>query len=113
RPLTPPVTLRTLHSSSSFTKLRPPPKPTLFPFTTLFPSGDDRGRALAASLPPSNLDRDGAALDPADRAQPLYESGELLVRNRSRSEEHTSELQSLTNLVCRLLLENKKTPRRL
>src|SRR5262249_36924648 len=46
--------------------------------------GDDRGCAFAASLPPSNLDRDGAALDPADRAQLLYESGELLVRNRDR-----------------------------
>src|SRR5262249_35048733 len=46
--------------------------------------GDDRGSALAAPLRPSNLDRDSAALDPADRAQPLYESGDPLVRNRSR-----------------------------
>src|SRR5262249_2574333 len=46
--------------------------------------GDDRGCALAPPLPPSNLDRDGAALDPADCAQPLYESGDPLVRNRSR-----------------------------
>jgi hypothetical protein len=46
--------------------------------------GNDLGCALAASLRPSNPNRDGAALDPADCAQPLHESGDRLVLNRSR-----------------------------
>src|SRR5438093_4571405 len=74
--------------------IRPPPRSTLFPYTTLFRSldlGNDiggglHGRARRADLVP---------------ALRLAEMGD-------RSEEHTSELQSLTNLVCRLLLEKKK-----
>src|SRR5262249_28111128 len=46
--------------------------------------GNDLGCALAASLCPSNLDRDGSTLDPAEFAQPLHESGDPLVFNRSR-----------------------------
>src|SRR5256885_12518432 len=68
--------------------IRRPPRSTLFPYTTLFRS--------ARYQPEGGY----KALDPAD---PLYR-GAL-----ERSEEHTSELQSPCNLVCRLLLEKKKT----
>src|SRR2546430_13292702 len=70
--------------------IRRPPRSTLFPYTTLF-----RSRALHAS----GIAVWVAALDPkTDDA----------IDNRARSEEHTSELQSQSNLVCRLLLEKKK-----
>src|SRR5438046_6596285 len=66
-----------------------PPRSTLFPYTTLFRSED----------PPASADSSPTALFPHDSHG----------RNSTpRSEEHTSELQSLTNLVCRLLLEKKK-----
>src|SRR5687767_15562655 len=70
-----------------FLMIRRPPRSTLFPYTTLFRS--ERQRQLARQL-----GRDAHAL------------GEL--RDLRRSEEHTSELQSLAYLVCRLLLEKKK-----
>src|SRR2546425_8360416 len=68
--------------------IRRPPRSTLFPYTTLF-----RSRALRG--PRADRDR-GRPAGGGDRAQ------------RRRSEEHTSELQSLAYLVCRLLLEKKK-----
>src|SRR5262245_62407184 len=94
--------------------IRRPPRSTLFPYTTLFRSarllGVDRVRHLARGpcLPRSRRAcRVGVVLSPrlADRAErvPL---GRVAL---SRSEEHTSELQSLRHLVCRLLLEKKKT----
>src|SRR5437016_9773104 len=74
--------------------IRRPPRSTLFPYTTLFRSPrSDALRSAKTNLKPK-LFLHG----------PLAPSGPLL----SRSEEHTSELQSLTNLVCRLLLEKKK-----
>src|SRR5438093_6142677 len=69
--------------------LRRPPRSTLFPYTTLFRSHSISGADNALS---------GA------RASPLLAGSPRGMR----SEEHTSELQSLTNLVCRLLLEKKK-----
>src|SRR5438034_1427514 len=76
---------------------RPPPRSTLFPYTTLFRSPRGRGPGAHAS-------RGGARL----RARPR---GRASGRDaRERSEEHTSELQSHSDLVCRLLLE-KKNPR--
>src|SRR5258706_10061420 len=73
--------------------IRRPPRSTLFPYTTLF-------RSLVMAV--------------ADDLERLHQrnargehGGELA--GEDRSEEHTSELQSLTNLVCRLLLEKKKT----
>src|SRR5256885_3486557 len=84
--------------------IRRPPRSTLFPYTTLFRSGrrravrcdGDNTRAISAgsarSIRPSRGTRQSAAIFPAP----------------SRSEEHTSELQSPCNLVCRLLLEKKK-----
>src|SRR5438093_5522333 len=74
--------------------IRRPPRSTLFPYTTLFRSVRRR-RALRQRLLRN--------LSPNRARQPR--------RHRlpdNRSEEHTSELQSLTNLVCRLLLEKKK-----
>src|SRR5207247_10651637 len=74
--------------SSFFLMIRPPPRSTLFPYTTLFRSSISR-RATTPSLFTS-IRR---------RARPV------LIH---RSEEHTSELQSRVDLVCRLLLEKKK-----
>src|SRR5205823_10793228 len=80
-----------------FLMLRRPPTPTLFPYTTLFRSRTGSGgqaagcRSSARSTSPAALSCTSAPASP-----------------RSRSEEHTSELQSLAYLVCRLLLEKKK-----
>src|SRR5947199_7741590 len=74
---------------------RPPPRSTLFPYTTLFRSWGGLETAIPVDKLPKSVDRaHGHAL-------------RQLVRD-SRSEEHTSELQSLRHLVCRLLLEKKK-----
>src|SRR5437016_7882225 len=79
-----------------FLMRRRPPRSTLFPYTTLFRS---RHRHLqAAGRVARGLGRRGPGRV-------------LLARRDPRSEEHTSELQSLTNLVCRLLLEKKKDDR--
>src|SRR2546430_8195202 len=75
--------------------IRRPPRSTLFPYTTLFRSA--RRYGVQEHLDPGRRNGD-VALDPAAR------SGV-----EPRSEEHTSELQSQSNLVCRLLLEKKKS----
>src|SRR2546425_3863721 len=75
--------------------IRRPPRSTLFPYTTLF-------RSLPWPAEPQRTDR----LAPAARHGPRPANRE--DQGRSRSEEHTSELQSLAYLVCRLLLEKKK-----
>src|SRR5258706_1981298 len=75
--------------------IRRPPRSTLFPYTTLFRSIRPIGLLPIISL-----------------HEPIITLNRLkiqLIMSR-RSEEHTSELQSLTNLVCRLLLEKKKKP---
>src|SRR5262245_64226335 len=70
--------------------IRRPPRSTLFPYTTLFRSSiHPCARSVTARAPPARL--------PA-----------LRLKRVERSEEHTSELQSLRHLVCRLLLEKKK-----
>src|SRR5260370_13117103 len=81
--------------------IRRPPRSTLFPYTTLFRSRsvEDLGRSGDRSLA-----RRRCVL----RRRNLRSDG-LQGRNGVRSEEHTSELQSHLNLVCRLLLEKKKT----
>src|SRR5947207_10821854 len=77
--------------------MRRPPRSTLFPYTTLFRSG--QGPALGRA--DQRLARRGLG----DAAQPAAgKRGRLALR----SEEHTSELQSHSDLVCRLLLEKKK-----
>src|SRR2546422_7957138 len=72
--------------------IRRPPRSTLFPYTTLFRSLQAAAFAVA---------RD--EIDPVGMSEPLR-----AATKRTRSEEHTSELQSRLHLVCRLLLEKKK-----
>src|SRR5260370_32798497 len=77
--------------------IRRPPRSTLFPYTTLF-------RSLA-----KGLRRSPSSPHAATRAAARYlPSRKQISRRPCRSEEHTSELQSHLNLVCRLLLEKKK-----
>src|SRR5438876_4441860 len=82
--------------------LRPPPRSTLFPYTTLFRSMFSRIFATDRAAVPAS--QNGRRRDPSKRARAASTS----CRCR-RSEEHTSELQSPVHLVCRLLLEKKKT----
>src|SRR5438094_2018198 len=85
--------------------LRRPPRSTLFPYTTLFRSQHDdahQGRARAA-----DPGRDPDVLVRGDGLRPLARRPRE-DDDRLRSEEHTSELQSPYDLVCRLLLEKKK-----
>src|SRR2546427_5804534 len=83
-----------------FLMIRRPPRSTLFPYTTLFRSVDGRRIDPGGDLRELHLGRPGRE---ARFAHVLHEA-EVPVR----SEEHTSELQSQSNLVCRLLLEKKK-----
>src|SRR5688500_20174606 len=87
-----------------FLTRRPPPTSTLFPYTTLFRSaGESTARLVLRDVEvreqPHRVRADGAPVE-----QPLRST----VGLDHRSEEHTSELQSPCNLVCRLLLEQKK-----
>src|SRR5207302_9022238 len=92
-----------------------PPRYTLFPYTTLFrshPREGDHPRPSGHQLHASRASDDLA--DPGDLlARSAEDPGRCLRRDRRwrRSEEHTSELQSRENLVCRLLLEKKNTNR--
>src|SRR5438132_12197482 len=85
-----------------FLMIRRPPRSTLFPYTTLFrscgcasrcPSTPDRRRGWRAGAPAA--------------ARRVAREGRAAARRGARSEEHTSELQSHSDLVCRLLLEKK------
>src|SRR5690348_18024210 len=77
--------------------IRRPPRSTLFPYTTLFRSGD------------VTLKLDVPGIDP-EQLEVTVDRGVLSIsgKREERSEEHTSELQSPVHLVCRLLLEKKK-----
>src|SRR2546430_11813234 len=88
--------------------IRRPPRSTLFPYTTLFRSGFAlRLRpVLDVGAGPQRAVRRHAVRRRAARLRPPRRRAGLRVRHRS--EEHTSELQSQSNLVCRLLLEKKK-----
>src|SRR2546430_10806463 len=86
--------------------IRRPPRSTLFPYTTLFRSLRDLAREMGladARLAEQQHRRQ------LDRVVGIDAQREVLADVLQRSEEHTSELQSQSNLVCRLLLEKKKT----
>src|SRR5256885_10452126 len=98
--------------------IRRPPRSTLFPYTTLFRSRHDRRARVLAEVNHLGsgvgllaMARDSDRIEFADRVVALENAAGILPGDRraGRSEEHTSELQSPCNLVCRLLLEKKKT----
>src|SRR5438874_9903188 len=96
--------------------IRRPPRSTLFPYTTLFRSlGDDAPTAFR--IPEHPFNRHWGARTRAECMEPRQpsrasfggcDSRGLVAMLKNRSEEHTSELQSRRDLVCRLLLEKKK-----
>src|SRR3712207_8092219 len=99
--------------------IRRPPRSTLFPYTTLFRSQGTKGAEFAPGLDTTRIKRVfRKGTDPAiDSYSGFFDNGHrkstgladyLLEQMVSRSEEHTSELQSRQYLVCRLLLEKKK-----
>src|SRR2546425_2473160 len=86
--------------------IRRPPRSTLFPYTTLFRSRGAHARRGAAGDRAAGAGRRPATHGRRRRRRGDARSGD--GRRAGRSEEHTSELQSLAYLVCRLLLEKKK-----
>src|SRR5256885_12136776 len=90
--------------------IRRPPRSTLFPYTTLFRSS--HARKQVAALESKIIRRCPTDIIPKYHARTHRNSTARACR-RHRSEEHTSELQSPCNLVCRLLLEKKKIRNRL
>src|SRR5438067_10002029 len=94
---------------------RHPPRPTLFPYTTLFrsrpahllPHPAGNGRGAVAALYQNRIPRRQRVGEPVELRE-RHAVAEQLVPRADRSEEHTSELQSRFDLVCRLLLEKKK-----
>src|SRR5437773_3413510 len=84
--------------------LPPPPRSTLFPYTTLF-----RSHRVREAMTVLNI---GDDMGPLGGANQVVEADETYVGGR-RSEEHTSELQSHHDLVCRLLLEKKKKKKKI
>src|SRR2546430_9260292 len=93
--------------------IRRPPRSTLFPYTTLFRSNQQIDGAFMLLDKPKGF-HSVARLN--DRITPGFQKlarhladVPLVFREQNRSEEHTSELQSQSNLVCRLLLEKKKS----
>src|SRR5688572_31830502 len=84
--------------------IRRPPRSTLFPYTTLFRSQGDQLVVDGGEVPRKS------DVDPAGSGEgvPGLELEPPVSHQSARSEEHTSELQSQSNLVCRLLLEKKK-----
>src|SRR5688572_31658372 len=83
-----------------FLMIRRPPRSTLFPYTTLFRSLHPDRRGGAGER--------GGRFRPGGASAPRAQGVGARQRGGRRSEEHTSELQSQSNLVCRLLLEKKK-----
>src|SRR2546427_8616069 len=82
--------------------IRRPPRSTLFPYTTLF-------RSRSADRLRGQVDDHAAPMTRHHRPSRGLRAEERPLEIHGRSEEHTSELQSQSNLVCRLLLEKKKT----
>src|SRR5256885_13062442 len=98
--------------------IRRPPRSTLFPYTTLFRSASPAGGPVSGlpgeirpppALPEHAPRHAGTVHGRRLRDPSVLQGGRQAVRHPRRSEEHTSELQSPCNIVCRLLLEKKKT----
>src|SRR3712207_8710980 len=100
--------------------IRRPPRSTLFPYTTLFRARDaearpgrvaldDRGRCRGERPRHGGLDGPARRLRPVEELVRGHDEPERGVHGVVRSEEHTSELQSRQYLVCRLLLEKKRS----
>src|SRR5688572_31800778 len=87
-----------------FLMIRRPPRSTLFPYTTLFRSSTVQIRVMEKRKPPVRVISLGRVYRPDEADATHYP----MFHQMERSEEHTSELQSQSNLVCRLLLEKKK-----
>src|SRR5256885_12878150 len=94
-----------------FLMIRRPPRSTLFPYTTLFRSaGEMIGEIALAMTGKLGLGTIVNVIHPyPTQAEAIRKTADQWNRTRLRSEEHTSELQSPCNLVCRLLLEKKNT----
>src|SRR5205085_10920270 len=92
-----------------FLLIRPPPRSTLFPYTTLFRSCTSRAaiRPRCGCAPHPTRESSRAPRRSFGFRRARWRAARFSIR-RARSEEHTSELQSQSNLVCRLLLEKKK-----
>src|SRR5256885_11001811 len=92
--------------------IRRPPRSTLFPYTTLFRSDDEQPKEVIERPAPVTARHSAGRTTQA--GNPIASISPQIIavwkaEIRKRSEEHTSELQSPCNLVCRLLLEKKKT----
>src|SRR3989441_8009514 len=87
--------------------IRRPPRSTLFPYTTLFRSGRPEVR-VGRDVANGEVEGEEGVHQEREARGDQGEDTERRVLGRQRSEEHTSELQSLAYLVCRLLLEKKK-----
>src|SRR2546426_6276259 len=85
--------------------IRRPPRSTLFPYTTLFRSPEASFRRLVGIGGGADDNRGSRAVGRTGRP---HVPSQIHLQRSQRSEEHTSELQSPCNLVCRLLLEKKK-----
>src|SRR5688572_32146199 len=97
--------------------IRRPPRSTLFPYTTLFRSAEGGLNEAYSVLLTEGFDGMGALDYPRGAGTGSYRAALIDGRDDhavdvDRSEEHTSELQSQSNLVCRLLLEKKKTKKK-
>src|SRR3989475_8128675 len=89
--------------------IRRPPRSTLFPYTTLFRSATNKDEiVLGVFQRPYLRPNSGQGGGPPQLDMSNVGSQVLILDTKGRSEEHTSELQSQSNLVCRLLLEKKK-----
>src|SRR2546427_4204540 len=88
--------------------IRRPPRSTLFPYTTLFRSSLGKLRSISSATRASLSLRVSFFSRLISSGKIFRASCIVIVENPWRSEEHTSELQSQSNLVCRLLLEKKK-----
>src|SRR2546427_9438254 len=94
--------------------IRRPPRSTLFPYTTLFRSPEQSQPEMPGTVGAQNgkqilrAEAFGPGVADGHRLCPRQHGADVAQETPRRSEEHTSELQSQSNLVCRLLLEKKK-----